>query len=54
MEQMAKESGAKVGGTLYSDALSDEEGAGRDLYRYDQEQHWAVHCRFGKLNHCFR
>jgi zinc/manganese transport system substrate-binding protein len=26
MEQIAKESGAKVGGTLYSDALSDEKG----------------------------
>jgi zinc/manganese transport system substrate-binding protein len=26
MEQIAKESGAKIGGTLYSDALSDEKG----------------------------
>jgi zinc/manganese transport system substrate-binding protein len=26
MEQIAKETGAKIGGTLYSDALSDEKG----------------------------
>jgi len=26
MEQIAKESGAKIGGTVYSDALSDEKG----------------------------
>jgi zinc/manganese transport system substrate-binding protein len=26
MEQIAKESGAKIGGSLFSDALSDENG----------------------------
>jgi zinc/manganese transport system substrate-binding protein len=26
MEQIAKESGAKIGGSLFSDALSDEKG----------------------------
>ena len=26
MAQIAKESGAKIGGTLFSDALSDEKG----------------------------
>ena len=31
MQQIAKETGAKIGGTLYSDALSDAEGSGRAL-----------------------
>jgi zinc/manganese transport system substrate-binding protein len=26
MQQIAKETGAKIGGTLYSDALSDDKG----------------------------
>ncbi|MGU3494455.1 metal ABC transporter substrate-binding protein [Xanthobacteraceae bacterium A53D] len=41
MERIAKESGAKVGGTLYSDALSDDKGPAAsyiDMMRYNVRQ----------------
>ena len=39
MQQIAKETGAKIGGTLYSDALSDAKRPGRHLHRHDAQQH---------------
>ena len=38
MQQIAKETGAKIGGTLYSDALSDAGRSGGDLHRHDAQQ----------------
>ena len=38
MQQIADETGAKIGGTLYSDALSDDERPGADLHRHDAQQ----------------
>ena len=39
MQRIAEETGAKVGGTLYSDALTDEKGAAAHLYRPDPAQY---------------
>ena len=41
MQQIARETGAKVGGTLYSDALTDEKGDAPtyiDLIRHNLRQ----------------
>ncbi len=38
-EQIASETGLKVGGTLFSDALSPPDGPRRDLSRHDGAQH---------------
>jgi ABC-type Zn uptake system ZnuABC Zn-binding protein ZnuA len=37
MQQIAEESGAKIGGKLYSDALSGTQRAGGQLYRIDAQ-----------------
>jgi zinc/manganese transport system substrate-binding protein len=41
VQQIARETGAKIGGTLYSDALTDEKGNGPtyiDLIRHNLRQ----------------
>ncbi len=38
LDQIARETGAKIGGTLYSDALSGADGPAADLSRYVQAQ----------------
>ena len=38
MEQIARESGARIGGKVYSDALSGPDGPGVDLSRHDAVQ----------------
>ena len=39
LKRIAEETGAKIGGTLYSDALTDEKGAGAHLHRPDAAQY---------------
>ena len=39
LERIADETGAKIGGTLYSDALTDEKGDGPHLHRHDEAQY---------------
>ena len=38
MQRIASETGASIGGTLYSDALTDAKGAAADLHRHDAPQ----------------
>ena len=45
LERIGAESGARIGGTLYSDALTDEKGAGADLSRHDAAQREAARRR---------
>ena len=42
MEEIARETGATIGGTLYSDALSAARRPGGHLYRYDAPQRFRV------------
>ena len=46
LERIGAESGARIGGTLYSDALTDEKGAGADLSRHDAPQREAASLRW--------
>ena len=45
MDRIAKETGAKIGGELYSDALSPPGGPARYLCRHDAFQHQRHHRR---------
>jgi hypothetical protein len=49
MERIAQETGARIGGKLYSDALTGDPGDGHQLYRSDPPQHEAVHSGVGEL-----
>ena len=42
LERIGAESGARIGGTLYSDALTDEKGVGADLSGHDAAQREAA------------
>ena len=42
IERIAQETGARIGGRLYSDALSDAERPGRHLHRHDATQYKGV------------